>query len=87
MITKTTPLYDTIALEIELPTSKTAGGIMIPERSQSPTYKGIIVAVGSKVKEAQVGEYIQHKKFAGVDFYMNGKLHKFIKEEDIIAIL
>ena len=65
---------------------KTAGGIIIPNASESEKpSEGIVVAIGSKVEETEIGAHICYGKYAGNEVLVRGETFFNVLETDIIG--
>ncbi|MCB1532853.1 MAG: co-chaperone GroES [Alphaproteobacteria bacterium] len=90
------PLHDRVLVRRANPTSKTAGGIIIPDSAQEASTEGEIVAVGSgyvndngdvRPLDVKAGDRILLSKWAGTEVTLDGEELMVMKESDIIGII
>lgn len=93
---KIKPLGDRVLVEILEAEEKTAGGIILPDTAKQEKTEGKVIAVGSgkvldsgKVQPIEVkkGDKVLFGKWGGDDIEIEGKKHKVLKSEDIIAVI
>ena len=65
--------------------NKSDGGIILKEDTV-PKGTGIVISIGSKVKEVKVGQRIVFGRLDGHDFKIDDKDHVFITEENVQGI-
>ncbi len=93
---KITPLRDRALLEIQIPESKTKGGVILPETvTKEKSCHAVVVAVGKGRPDkngksipltVKKGDRVIYSEYAGTEYELDGKKHLLIKEEDILAI-
>lgn len=92
---KIKPLGDKILVEVLESEEKTKGGIILPDTAKEEKTEGKIIAVGAgrvldsgKVQPLEVkkGERIIFGKYAGDEIIIDGKKHKILKENEILAV-
>jgi chaperonin GroES len=77
------PLHDRVVIERVEAESKTSGGIIIPDNAKEKPAEGIVVAVGSGLKDSngkQIALDVTEIKFEGKELVI-------LKESDILAII
>jgi chaperonin GroES len=93
---KIKPLGDRILVEILEAEEKTKGGIILPDTAKQEKSEGKVVAVGSgklldsgKVQPVEVkkGDKVLFGKWGGEDIELDGRKHKILKGDDIIATI
>jgi len=93
---KIKPLGDRILVEILEAEEKTKGGIILPDTAKQEKSEGKVVATGSgkllesgKVQPVEVkkGDKVLFGKWGGEDIELDGKKHKILKSDDIIATI
>jgi len=93
---KIKPLGDKILVEVLEAEEKTKGGIILPDTAKQEKSEGKVVAVGSgkvlesgKVQPIEVkkGDRVLFGKWGGDDIDIEGKKHKILKSEDILAVI
>ena len=92
---KIKPLGDKVLIEILEAEEKTKGGIILPDTAKEEKSEGKIVAVGGGKKldngqvqalEVKKGDRVIFGKYAGDEILVEGKKHKILKENEILAI-
>lgn len=92
---KIKPLGDKILVEVLESEEKTKGGIILPDTAKEEKTEGKIIAVGGgrvldsgKVQPLEVkkGERVIFGKYAGDEIIIDGKKHKILKENEILAV-
>ena len=78
------PGHDKILIREDKPESKTPGGIVIPEQSQKSTGRGIVLAKGPRVTEAQKGDIVIFNHFDATYLVLEGVELVVISEEDML---
>lgn len=61
------------------------GGIILP-KDEIPTGTGIVMAIGPKVHDVEVGNRVIFKKLDGHDFKIDGKDHVVLREFNIQGV-
>jgi len=92
---KIKPLGDKILVEVLEAEEKTRGGIILPDTAKEEKSEGKVVAVGpgktlesGKVQAPEVkrGDRVIFGKYAGDEIVIDGRKHKIIKEEEVLAV-
>ena len=92
---KIRPLGEKIVVKLLESEEKTKGGIILPDTAKEEKAEGEVVAVGpgktlesGKVQPPEVkkGDRVIFGKYAGDEVLIDGKKHKIIKEEEVLAI-
>lgn len=90
------PLHDRVLIKRIEATTKTAGGIIIPDTAKEKPSEGIVEAVGNgfcaedgkivpmSVKE---GDKVLFAKWSGTEVKVNGEDRLIVKESDILAVI
>jgi len=93
---KIKPLSDRVLVEILEAEEKTKGGIILPDTAKEEKTEGKVISVGpgktldsGKVQEPQVkkGDRVIFGKYAGDEILVEGKKHKILSENDILAVV
>ena len=93
---KIKPLRDRVVVLREEEEKKTAGGIIIPDTAKEKPQQGKVVAVGAgKIDEngkripmdVKKGDRILFSKYAGTEIKIDGEMHIFMKEDDVLSII
>lgn len=85
---KIKPLKDRVVVKYsseEL--EKTPGGIYVPDVAKEKPQKGVVIEVGSEVKEVKVGDTVLFDKYAGSKIKIDDVEYLIIKEEEILGII
>jgi len=80
------PLGDRILVQLDESEEVSSGGIIIPESMQDKACRGVVVAVGNKVKEVKVKDRVFVGRWTGVEMTLNEKDCVLLREEDTLAI-
>jgi chaperonin GroES len=92
---KIKPLGDKILVEILEAEEKTKGGIILPDTAKEEKAEGKVIAVGpgkvlesGKVQPLEVkkGDRIIFGKYSGDEIVIDGKKHKIVKENEVLAV-
>lgn len=93
---KLVPLQDKVLVQRLEASSKTAGGIILPDTAKEKPQKGKIVSVGpgragkgGKVTKptVKVGDTVIFSSYAGSEVKFDGAEYLIMTEEDILAIV
>lgn len=89
------PTSGYLLLEPEEAETKTASGIVLPDKAGEKPQSGKVLAVGDeevtdggakRQSPAKVGDRVIYKKWGGNEIKINGKEYLFVKFDDILAI-
>jgi chaperonin GroES len=86
---KLQPIDDRVLVE-PIEQEEKVGSIIIPDTAKEKPVMGKIIAVGTdkELKElVKVGDKIIFEKFAGEEIKLDGKTHKIVRRENILAIV
>lgn len=92
---KIKPLGDKILVEVLEAEEKTKGGIILPDTAKEEKTEGKVVSVGGgkvlesgKVQALEVkkGDRIIFGKYSGDEIIIDGKKHKILKENEVLAV-
>lgn len=92
---KVRPLGDKVLVEVLEAEEKTKGGIILPDTAKEEKTEGKVISVGSgkvlesgKVQpiELKKGDRVIFGKYAGDEILIDGKKHKILKENEILAV-
>lgn len=81
------PLGERVLVKTEKAEEKTASGLFIPQTSQEKTQFAQIVAVGSEVKNINIGEKILHDKYAGTAIKIDNEDYLILEQKDVLAVI
>ncbi len=90
------PLSDRLLVQRLEAAAKSAGGIIIPDSAKEKPRKGKVIAVGPGKAgddgrrippDVKVGDRILFSKFAGTEIKIDGEIHFFMREDDVLGIL
>jgi chaperonin GroES len=93
---KIRPLYDRILVKRIEETSKTAGGLYIPDTAKEKPMEALVVAVGNgKIQdngslrklEVKAGDKVLFSKYSGNDIKIDGTEHLILREDDVLAVI
>jgi chaperonin GroES len=93
---KIKPLHDRVLIELLEAEEKTKGGIVLPDTAKEEKAEGKIIGLGSGKRlkngtlqpfEVKKGDRVLFGKYAGDELEIDGKKHKVLKEDEILAIV
>ena len=93
---KIIPLHDRVLVKRLEETTKTAGGIIIPDTPKEKPSEGLVEAIGNGFRaedgkivpmNVKVGDKVLFGKWSGSEIKVNGEERLIIKEADILAIV
>ncbi|MBE6458894.1 MAG: co-chaperone GroES [Alphaproteobacteria bacterium] len=93
---KIIPLHDRVLVKRLEETTKTAGGIIIPDTAKEKPSEGLVEAIGNGFRaedgkivpmNVKVGDKVLFGKWSGSEIKVNGEERLIIKEADILAIV
>lgn len=93
---KIRPLHDRVLIKRVEATTKTAGGIIIPDTAKEKPSEGIIEAVGNGFRaedgkilpmSVKAGDKVLFAKWAGTEVKVNGEDRVILKESDILGVI
>lgn len=93
---KIRPLHDRVLAKRVTETSKTAGGLFIPDNAKEKPLEAVVVAVGSGKRldngtiepmGVKPGDRILIGKYSGADVKLDGADHIILGEDDVLAVL
>ena len=94
-MSKIKPLGDKILVEVLEAEEKTKGGIIVPDTAKEEKTEGKVISVGpgktlesGKIQSPEVksGDRVIFGKYAGDEILIDGKKHKVIKENEVLAV-
>lgn len=80
-----TPIRDRIAVQMLPRETRTAGGLHIPEVSQTTHEWGKVLAAGEQVKEIQQGDEVYVNPRQGTHFTAGGQDFIMLRESEVLA--
>lgn len=89
-----TPLANNVMVRVHEVTSKTAGGIILPDAAKKRPTEGVVTAVGpgqtnydtgyTRPVSVAAGDSVVYGRYDGVEFKINGTSHQIIKDMDVL---
>lgn len=79
------PLKDFVVAQSEVPQTKTASGLYLPDNAQEKPKVAKVMAVGKEVKQVKPGDRIIYKGYSTTDVKIGSEEFILIKEEDVLA--
>ena len=83
---KLKPMADNILLKQAEAAESTASGIILATTKEKPAFYEVMSA-GPDVKEIKAGDKVVVGNFTGSDIKLDGVDYKFVKLEDVLAIV
>ena len=88
---KLTPLADNVLLKSHEAEEKTASGIILSTATKEKSVISEVVSVGPGTKDVtmtvKAGEKVVVGKFTGTDVTIDKEDYKFVKQDDILAVV
>ncbi|HJN76441.1 MAG TPA: co-chaperone GroES [Myxococcota bacterium] len=90
------PLFDRILVKRSAESTKSSGGLFLPETAKDKPAEGTVLAVGNgklnddgSVHELQVqiGDKVVFGKYSGTEIKVDGDERLILREEDILGVL
>ena len=84
---KLRPMADNIVLKATEAEETTASGIILAAATREKPAIYEVMSAGPEVKDVKVGDKVIVSKFIGGDIKLDGVEYKFVKLEDVLAIV
>ena len=84
---KLRPMADNIVLKATEAEETTSSGIILAAATREKPAIFEVMSAGPDVKEVKVGDKVIVSKFIGNDLKLDGVEYKFVKLEDVLAIV
>ena len=84
---KLRPMADNIVLKATEAEETTASGIILAAATREKPAIYEVMSAGPDVKEIKVGDKVIVSKFIGGDIKLDGVEYKFVKLEDVLAVV
>ena len=84
---KLRPMADNIVLKATEAEETTASGIILAAATREKPAIYEVMSAGPEVKEIKVGDKVIVSKFIGGDIKLDGVEYKFVKLEDVLALV
>ena len=81
------PTVDRVLIKSDDAEDVSAGGIYIPPIGQETPSKGTIMAIGPKVEDIVLGDYVVYGKYAGTVVQIDGEEFVILEEENVLGVL
>jgi len=90
------PLYDRVVIQRVKETTRSKGGLFLPETAKEKPLEGVVLAVGQgkllddgSVRELQVkkGDRVVFGRYAGTEIQMDGEERLVLREDEIFGIV
>jgi chaperonin GroES len=81
------PLGDRVLLKRVEALEKTKSGIFLPDTAKEKPEQGMVVAVGSEVKEVKKDDTVIFSKYSPTEVKVDNEDYLIVKEEDILAVI
>ena len=90
------PLYDRVVIQRVEETTRSKGGLFLPETAKEKPLEGVILSVGQgkllddgSVRKLQVkeGDRVVFGRYAGTEIQMNGEERLVLREDEIFGIV
>ena len=84
---KLRPMADNIVLKATEAEETTASGIILAAATREKPAIYEVMSAGPEVKDVKVGDKVIVSKFIGGDLKLDGVEYKFVKLEDVLAVV
>ena len=93
---KIRPLHDRVLVKRLEESTKTAGGIIIPDTAKEKPSEGVVEAVGDGYRaevgqviplNVKVGDKVLFGKWSGTEVKVNGEVRLLIRETEILGVV
>ena len=84
---KLRPMADNIVLKATEAEETTASGIILAAATREKPAIYEVMSAGPEVKDVKVGDKVIVSKFIGGDIKLDGVEYKFVKLEDVLALV
>ena len=84
---KLRPMADNILLKAHEVAETTASGIILTTANKEKPSIFDVVSVGPDCHDVQAGDKVIVSKFSGNEIKLDGVEYKFVKQEDVLAIV
>ena len=88
---KLIPLADNVLVKSALEEETTASGIILATATKEKSIVSEVVAVGPGTEDhpmtVKAGDKVVVSKFVGNDIKLDGEEYKFVKQDDILAVV
>ena len=84
---KLRPMADNIVLKATEAEETTASGIILAAATREKPAIYEVMSAGPDVKDVKVGDKVIVSKFIGGDIKLDGVEYKFVKLEDVLAVV
>ena len=90
------PLFDRVLVRRVVPATKTAGGLLLPEASQSKLNQGLVISVGAGGRDRDgktiapsvaEGDTVLLPEYGGSNIKLDGEEYTLFRESDILGVL
>ncbi len=79
------PLADRVVAVREVPATKTASGIYLPDNAKEKPVLAVVKAVGPDVTSLKIDDKIVYKEYSTTELKIDGTEYLIVKEEDVLA--
>lgn len=79
------PLADRVVAVREMPATRTASGLYLPDTAKEKPVLAIVKAIGPDVAQLKVGDRIVYKDYSTTELTAEGVEYLIVKEEDVLA--
>ena len=93
---KLNPHGDRVVIRLQERKEEKKGGIIIPETATDPSQVGVVVALGTGIRDdtgeliefnVAIGDTVLIPKFGGTEVTVDGEKLQVIKEDDILGVV
>lgn len=81
------PIKELIVVRPDIQQDKTASGLYIPDEAKDKMQTGVVIDVGSEVKEIKSKDRIAFGKYSGSEVEIKGVKYLIFKEDDVLGVI
>ncbi|WP_304546038.1 co-chaperone GroES [Sulfurimonas microaerophilic] len=81
------PLGERILVKSVAESNTTASGIIIPDNAKEKPNRAEVMAIGSEVKEVNVGNTVVFGKYAGTELALEGQDYIVLELSDVLGVI
>ena len=81
------PLGERLLVKTVEEAKTTASGIIIPDNAKEKPNRAEVVAVGSEVKDLNVGDTVVYGKYSGTELSLEGTSYMVLELTDVLGVI
>lgn len=81
------PLGERILVKSVEESNTTASGIIIPDNAKEKPNRAEVLAIGSEVKDVNIGNTVVYGKYAGTQLALEGQEYIVLELSDVLGVI